>query len=265
MSIGIIGFGFVGRAIHNFFTKFDNIKVNIYDKYIEEYNNINNIAEAEICYISVPTLFEKDSYNYSAIYDVFEKLLEINYSNTILLKCTVEPDFTNKILYAKFPALVSSKLFYNPEFLSSQTANYDFANQKHIIIGHNPNNNPDYIINFYKTYFPNAEISVASIVEAESAKIFCNTFYAAKIQIFNEFYFACQNNGANFDHVKNMMLKNGWINPMHTSVPGPDGLFSFGGACFPKDIRGLNSYLKKIGSYNEVIEAVISESHIRNS
>ena len=49
----------------------------------------------------------------------------------------------------------------------------------------------------------------------------------------------------NYNNVKKLMLSNGWINPMHTQVPGQDGQLSFGGKCFPKDIKALNELLKK--------------------
>ena len=35
---------------------------------------------------------------------------------------------------------------------------------------------------------------------------------------------------------------NGWVNPMHTMVPGPDGKFGFGGKCFPKDMSAFIKY-----------------------
>jgi UDP-glucose 6-dehydrogenase len=55
------------------------------------------------------------------------------------------------------------------------------------------------------------------------------------------------------------MLDNGWINPMHTTVPGHDNNISFGGACFPKDISALNEYFKKLEMPNDVINSVIIE------
>ena len=45
-----------------------------------------------------------------------------------------------------------------------------------------------------------------------------------------------------------MMLKNEWINPMHTNVPGSDGSLGYGGACFPKDTNALYRYMEKKGS-----------------
>jgi UDPglucose 6-dehydrogenase len=63
-----------------------------------------------------------------------------------------------------------------------------------------------------------------------------------------------------FDNVKNMMLQNNWINPMHTIIPGPDGKISYGGACFPKDIEALSNYMKDQYVSNFVLDAVIKEN-----
>ena len=56
------------------------------------------------------------------------------------------------------------------------------------------------------------------------------------------------------------MLKNNWINPMHTIVPGTDGKLGFGGACFPKDTNALCNYMKRKESHNIVLSSVIKEN-----
>ena len=60
--------------------------------------------------------------------------------------------------------------------------------------------------------------------------------------------------------IKNLMLKNGWINPMHTNVPGPDKQLGYGGACFPKDTNALNEYMKKNDMNDNVIGKVIEKN-----
>ena len=68
-----------------------------------------------------------------------------------------------------------------------------------------------------------------------------------------------------YNKVKDMMLKNGWINPMHTTIPGPDGQISYGGLCFPKDTNALNKYMIREGTANKVLEATIEErNEMRN-
>lgn len=76
---------------------------------------------------------------------------------------------------------------------------------------------------FFNKYFPNAEISITHSNESEMMKIVCNSFYATKIQYFTEIKLLCDNLEINYDNVRELILKNGWINPMHTTIPGHDG------------------------------------------
>ena len=151
---------------------------------------------------------------------------------------------------------------HNPEFLTAITAAEDFHNQKHIVLGKSEkitDKDMDIIVNFYKEYYPDAEISLCTCLESESMKIYTNCFYSVKVQFFNELYALCQKTGSDYDIVKKLMLKNGWINPMHTNVPGTDGQLSYGGYCFPKDTNALLEFMKKQESPCEVLEATISE------
>ena len=122
----------------------------------------------------------------------------------------------------------------------------DFKNQKHIVLGITEGIDYQPILDLYQQYYPEAEISCCTTTESEFMKIFVNSFYAQKVQIFNEFYQLCQRvDNCEYQNISELMLKNGWINPMHTQVPGPDGLPSYGGACFPKDTNALLHFMKK--------------------
>ena len=70
---------------------------------------------------------------------------------------------------------------------------------------------------FYNQLYPRAQISICSSDESECMKIFVNTFYSTKIQIFNEFYLLCNKMDVNYN-VKELMLKNNWFTPHHTHV-----------------------------------------------
>ena len=260
---GIIGLGFVGGAISKSFQE-KGIAVIGYDKYKNGgIGNFKDTLKCEMLYLCLPTLFQPEinQYDKSAINEVLEKLQENNYTGLIVLKSTVEPETTQK-LSDKYPNL---KLIHNPEFLTARTAYNDFHNQTHVVLGKGPNCNDrdmSVIKQFYEKYYPTAEISICTSLESESMKIFCNSFYASKIQLFNEYYLLCQSNGSDFDTIRKLMLKNKWINEMHTDVPGPDGNLSYGGACFPKDTNALCQYMKNQNTPNQVIQNVISE---RNS
>ena len=58
------------------------------------------------------------------------------------------------------------------------------------------------------------------------------------------------------------MLKNKWINPMHTDIPGPDGKLSYGGYCFPKDTNALLNHMKRENTPSMVLEATVLERNI---
>ena len=255
--IGVAGIGFVGNAIKTFFQKYENVIA--YDKY-KELDTKEDVLETDLLFLCLPTLFDEkiNEYDKSAINEVSDFLNTNKYKGVVILKSTVEPETTAK-LSEKYTNL---KIIHNPEFLTARTAIEDFANQKHIVLGKGPNCNDGdvkVVEDLYRKYFPEAEISVCLSIESESMKIMCNSFYASKIMIFNEYYLLSKNNGSDFERIKGLMLKNGWINPMHTDVPGPDGLLAYGGVCFPKDTQALNKYMESYQNENMVLSSVINQ------
>lgn len=259
--IGIVGLGFVGGAIFKSF-ELKGLEICGYDKFKDGGIGIfEKIIETNICFLCLPTLYdsELEEYNKKSIIDTLDKLRDNNYKGLVVIKSTVEPETTD-YLSVRYPTI---KLCHNPEFLSARTAFTDFHNQTHIVVGKPHNHTENDILelyDLYTKYFPDAILSKCSAIESESMKIMCNTFYGSKIIIFNEYYLLCKENGANFEIVRDLMLKNNWINSMHTNVPGPDGSLGFGGACFPKDITALIKYMKRNKTPNSVIESVLEEN-----
>ena len=48
----------------------------------------------------------------------------------------------------------------------------------------------------------------------------------------------------------------------HMQVPGPDGAFGFGGACFPKDTAALLKYAESVGETPMVLDAAVRKNTI---
>ena len=197
MKIGICGLGIVGSAIYNFFTKDPNVELYFYDKYKYDNNKYDNykytdtidiLMESEILYICLPTLYDETlkSYNMEAINSTIDTLNNMKYTGIIIIKSTVLPDYIDT-LNCIYKDLI---IIYNPEFLSAKTANEDFANQHHIILGYTEQSKEVISLaeNFYKIYFPNATISITTAKEAIITKLACNSFYAVKVQFFTEIY-----------------------------------------------------------------------------
>lgn len=256
-TIGIIGVGFVGDALQNSFLK-HNLTVIPYDKY----KNIGTFTEtlkSDIIFLCLPTLFntETGEYDKSALDQICNDLHGAHFEGSVIIKSTVEPG-TAERLAQKYEL----HILHNPEFLTARTAREDFHNQRHIVLGTTSMctaEDLDHVMKFYTQHYPKAEISTCVSWESEAMKIFANSFYAMKVQIFTEFYLLCQKENTDYDTVVKLMLKNGWINPMHTQVPGPDGKISYGGACFPKDTQALLHHMQKLDTPHAVLEACVGE------
>jgi UDP-glucose 6-dehydrogenase len=269
IRVGIVGHGFVGSAIrmslelHNYKCK-ENLFV--YDKYKkEEYLNLllEDLLITDILFLCLPTLYdkEKETYDLTGLNETIDFLSKKNYTGVCLIKSTIIPNTT--LNYSiKYPNL---KLIHNPEFLSAKTAFQDFHTQQHIVLGITTAKTHDYIdivIKFYKKYYDNADISIILSTESELMKLSANSFYSIKIQFFTEIYLLCKKLNCSYDIVKDTLLKNQWINPMHTNIPGPDGNISYGGMCFPKDTMALQKFMENIDTPCDILKATINERNM---
>lgn len=254
--VGVIGIGVVGSAVSHTFINLG-IHVCPYDRY-KNIGTFESTLDTDILFLCLPTLIDGDTkkYDMSAIEEVCGKLSD--YKGLVVLKSTVETGMTQDL--GKRYGL---RIIHNPEFLNARTSHMDFELQDHIVLGFNDSTSKienDVLINFYKKYFPDAEMSTMTSDESETMKLFCNTFYAVKVQVFSEFYLYCKKVGLNYKTVLRSMMMNELISPEHTDIPGEDKKLSFGGACLPKDITATNTLFKEKGVDGAVIDACVVES-----
>ena len=260
LRIGVAGIGFVGGAMLASFRKQPGAaQVTTYDKY-RGIGEAKHLLHTDILFLALPTELdgETKAYDLSAIHDVCSFLQLHAFSGVVVLKSTVLPGTTEQ-LAQRYAHL---QLVHNPEFLSAATAERDFHEQRHIVLGKHsstPEAAFERLRTFYATLYPAADITVCSCGESEMMKIGCNAFYSVKIQFFNEIHALCARQGLSYDCVKEMMLKNGWIHPMHTRVPGHDGQLSFGGKCLPKDSCALAEVMRAQGTPHRVVRAAVEE------
>jgi UDPglucose 6-dehydrogenase len=266
MKISIIGLGFVGGAMLKSFdikNSETNSKYLIYgyDKYKNGgIGDFDTCLNSDIIFLALPTEYDYSlkEYDKQPLYSVLDELQYNNYIGVIVIKSTIEPTMTEE-MQKKYKKI---HFVHNPEFLTARTAFADFHNQQHIVLGKSSlcsDDKVEHLISFYKNLYPDSEISLCTSIESESMKIFCNSFYAVKIQFCNELYLLSQKIGGDYNNIINLMIKNNWINPMHTNIPGPDGKLSYGGLCFPKDTNALLQVMKKNNSEHKLLEACIEE------
>lgn len=226
-TIGIIGYGFVGKAVDQGFSKSTNI---ISDpKY-------NKITIEDVCnkdpdaiFVCVPT--PTDGSNFKILKDVLSELKEANYSKLIVVKSTVLPDQLNGF-----------DVLYNPEFLSRGTAYNDFIRPPMVLIGGNRGSE---LVDVYRKYSDVCmdTVILTDIKTASLAKYTMNSFYATKITFLNSIFEVAQSIGVDYNDIAEILKHQPWMGTHHFQVPGPDGNRGFGGPCLPKDTEALaNEY-----------------------
>jgi UDP-glucose 6-dehydrogenase len=168
-----------------------------------------------------------------------------------LLLCSTFTPGTTDSLQRQYPLL---HLAHLPEFLSASTATVDLAAPRHdtLLVGV-PDGMPASVMDRVRRavsrlgpHPPGTHHTIDTVraVESETTKLCCNAFYATKVQVFNEFYYVCQRAGVHYPTMKRLMVRYGWVHPMHTDVPGADGTFGFGGKCLPKDLGALVGWVQ---------------------
>ena len=239
MKVGIIGNGFVGNAIYN--SMKDLFEVFVYDNNPSKcYNNLDDINRSEIIFICVPTPTTKNGKIDISIIESVVSQLENN--KTLVIKSTITPHAVEKIIL-KFP---KQSFVINPEFLTERTALQDFLNPSRIILG-GKKENVEKVKNIYVELFPDVKYICTDAKTASFIKYFSNCFYASKISLMNEFKQICDKENLEWNTALEGLLSSGWVNPMHTLVPGTDGKLGFGGKCFPKDMYAFIDYAMSIG------------------
>ena len=79
-----------------------------------------------------------------------------------------------------------------------------------------------------------------------------------KVLFMNEIYqaFIATNTSFTWKHFTDILKSDSRMGESHLEVPGPDGKFGFGGACFPKDISALISFVEEDGGSLDLIKSV---------
>lgn len=256
-AVGVIGYGYVGRATGEGLATNPNNKVFWYDKFKKSPNTLKEVVEkSDFIFIAVPTPIFSDysGMDMSIVEEVVGKVAkEIKDSGKIvIIKSTSLPGTTKK-LAAKYPKI---NFVMNPEFLTQENANADFLKPYRTVIGC-PNSDVGLRVQrLYETILPKDQpYFITDVTSAEMIKFMSNLILASKIVLANEFYDLSQKVGANYLDVRAAVEADPRIG-RHLGVPGPDGDRGFGGACFPKDTIGLLGVAKKEGVDMSALRAV---------
>jgi UDPglucose 6-dehydrogenase len=104
------------------------------------------------------------------------------------------------------------------------------------------------------------KVIYCTIGEAALAKYTINSFLATKVAFMNEIYFLSRSLGLNYNKIAEMVSIDERIGRSHMRVPGPDGTFGFGGACFPKDTSALLKFAEEQGVVMNIIDSAVKKN-----
>jgi UDP-glucose 6-dehydrogenase len=83
------------------------------------------------------------------------------------------------------------------------------------------------------------DIILTDIKTASFYKYLMNSYLAMKVTFMNDFFELASAHKLNWEEVRTMLRKDSRIGESHTTVPGPDGQYGWGGFCFPKDVAAI--------------------------
>lgn len=260
-KISIVGMGYVGCGNALMFAKknlvsivdidhqkvkdFNLGKLPITDQYAQKYfseKNLNisattdlldSIKDSTFVILALPTNFDESIMKYDTrnLEEVATKVLSKNTSVTIVIKSTVDIGYTD---YLK-KKLNTTRILFSPEFLREGHALEDNLSPSRIIIG-----GMDKISYKFKDLLLHSinsrsvPVLMMTSNEAESVKLFSNTYLAMRVAFFNELDTFCLDNQINPQQVIEGVSLDSRIGKFYNNPS-----FGFGGLCLPKDSMQL--------------------------
>jgi UDPglucose 6-dehydrogenase len=249
IKIGLIGCGFVGGAIKKAYEHY-NIDILVYDPYIGYDIDFDLIKSCDVVFISVPSPTGKDGKCDTSILESTLERLQGSKA-TLISKVTAPPSVYSK-LQSKYENLIHA-----PEFLVASTADKDYLEGTFAFIGGNYEHGlkAKEAIVLGQRYLN--DIKFCSIEEASIAKYTINTFLALKVAYLNQINELCNSLKIDYDNLKSLLMSESRLGHTHMSVPGPDGMNGFGGACFPKDTKALVYEANTLGVQFDILDSAI--------
>ncbi len=280
-NITVVGSGYVGMANATMLAKYNNVTIldidknrvdmvnnkqsTVEDTAIQEYLDNETLSltattdsktayeNAEWVIIATPTDYDetKNYFNTDSIKSCIRDCLDYNTEAHIVIKSTIPVGFIRS-MQTKFGKL---DIMFSPEFLREGSALRDCLRPERIVIGSKGSVAKEFaklIKEAIIPEYPEAPVYYTGKSEAESIKLFANTYLAMRVSFFNELDMYAESMNMNSEEIilgvtSDHRIGKGYCNPS----------FGYGGYCFPKDTRQLLANFRKQRIPNKIIQSIV--------
>lgn len=240
-------------------------------------SNLKSLVESsDLIFIAVPTphspeydgskpisdLPPKD-FDYSIVEEVLSEVNQYaNKSQLVILISTVLPGTVRNQLIQH---ITNTRFIYNPYLIAMGSVKWDMINPECVIIGTEygkPTDDSQLLIDFYKPLMANDPIyHVGTWDEAESIKIFYNTFISAKLSLVNMIQDVAEKNGNINVDVVTTALKTATqriVSPRYLTAGMGDA-----GACHPRDNIALRYLSERLNLGYDLFQTIMYSRDIQ--
>jgi UDPglucose 6-dehydrogenase len=282
MKIGFIGIGKLGRDVAE--VMFDNghdiVGYDVRTITQCRFRMTNSIQEVcrdrDMIFVAVPTPhhpeydgskptshLEPKDFDYSIVKEVLTEINQYTTKNQlVVLISTVLPGTTRREF---IPLVKNYRFIYNPYLIAMGTVKNDLINPEMIIIGTEDgktNGDAEKLIEFYKTFVnKGVRIEVGTWDEAESIKIFYNTFISAKLSLVNMIQDVAEKNGnINTDVVTGALERSDYRITGKAYMKAGMG---DGGPCHPRDNIALRYMVNELDLGYDLFDSIMKSREIQ--
>lgn len=249
MKVGIIGFGWVGKAMHKLFP--DAV---IYDRYANISGKTQeDINQCDVVFIGVPTPCPEEGRLDTSI---VEECIAWCESPLIVVRSTVNPGDCDR-----WSKKYKKHIVMQPEYLG-ETPNHPLIDPKSrpfLVIGGEKEDRRKLIELYVTVYNANVTIELVTNLEAEVIKLSENRAIAFKVAQAQELYDVCELAGLDYYKIRDAVYSNDPRFNLWWTFIYPDNR-GFNSKCMPKDIYAWAAWAESLGYKPDITRAMLERN-----